>query len=278
MKAWWLRPSQLIGFPIRDWNKLQWSSDGTFTSQLIGFPIRDWNWEVCLANSGDAHRNWLDSLLGIETPYLVQLCKSKNYRNWLDSLLGIETFGYMEPKDKDGNRNWLDSLLGIETTKTTSALVSLAYRNWLDSLLGIETMRSRLGAMKLRSQLIGFPIRDWNWGGLVSPTSRINRNWLDSLLGIETWCCAPWTPHFSYRNWLDSLLGIETVFGWLNDFACALSQLIGFPIRDWNKIFVPGMRLYCTSQLIGFPIRDWNSLFLLMYLLFLIIAIDWIPY
>ncbi len=38
------------------------------------------------------------------------------YRNWLDSLLGIET-GIIVPDVAlfAPNRNWLDSLLGIET-------------------------------------------------------------------------------------------------------------------------------------------------------------------
>ena len=38
------------------------------TSQLIGFPIRDWNKPFAAYKPGViANRNWLDSLLGIET-------------------------------------------------------------------------------------------------------------------------------------------------------------------------------------------------------------------
>ena len=72
------------------------SSDKDFQdlkeSQLIGFPFRDWNLYLMEPiNPPYGHRNWLDSLLGIETGCADYHVLPPVDRNWLDSLLGIET-------------------------------------------------------------------------------------------------------------------------------------------------------------------------------------------
>ena len=67
------------------------------------------------------------------------------------------------------------------------------YRNWLDSLLGIETINFwAIKSIPFRSQLIGFPFRDWNDFSTHDDYPANYRNWLDSLLGIET-AIAEWT-------------------------------------------------------------------------------------
>ncbi len=157
------------------------------SSQLIGFPIRDWNQIRRYGHRFLQYRNWLDSLLGIETKLSGTISRIKSHRNWLDSLLGIETSSYTARFMAFS----LSQLIGFPIRDWNHALRKPRglpdYRNWLDSLLGIETW-----IMPKQTELFS------------------NRNWLDSLLGIETSTPATSLKTLLDRNWLDSLLGIET--------------------------------------------------------------------